>query len=205
MQYGFMPRLMWAAFAPGFKAALPMITDDDAERTMRAAKARYQSILAKVNEFDRDDRFLVNILSGAMLAAVYIGLSQKPDVDTLGQYYEKAMDTAVMRRFLAHKKYYTVKAQAKLKQSAERSRTRTPNPYSWVYDYTPGPDINSYTATFYTCGLCHLLKSLGVEEITPAMCRYDYVMAEKSNTVFTREYTLASGGPYCDCHYKKRK
>ena len=74
MQYGFMPRLMWSAFAPGFKAALPMITPDDAERTMRAAKARYQSILAKVNEFDRDDRFLVNILSGAMLAAVYIGL-----------------------------------------------------------------------------------------------------------------------------------
>lgn len=55
-------------------------------------------------------------------------------------------------------------AQAKLKQSAERSRTRTPNPYSRVFDYTPGPDTNSYTATFYTCGLCHLLKSLGIEE-----------------------------------------
>ena len=40
--------------------------------------------------------------------------------------------------------------QANLKQSAERSRTRTPNPYSWVFDYTPGSDINSYTATFYT-------------------------------------------------------
>ena len=85
---------------------------------MRAAKARYQSILANVNEFDRDDRFLVNILSGAMLAAVYIGLSKKPDVDTLGQYYEKAMDTALMRCFLAHKNHYTANAQAKLKQSA---------------------------------------------------------------------------------------
>lgn len=130
----------------------------------RCGKARYRSILANVNEFDRDDRFLVNILSGAMLAAVYIGLSKKPDVDTLGQYYEKAMDTALMRRFLAHKNHYTANAQAKLKQSAERSRTRTPNPYSWVFDYTPGPDINSYTATFYTCGLCHLLKSLGIAE-----------------------------------------
>ena len=40
----------------------------------RCGKARYRSILANVNEFDRDDRFLVNILSGAMLAAVYIGL-----------------------------------------------------------------------------------------------------------------------------------
>lgn len=81
----------------------------------RCGKARYQSILANVNEFDRDDRFLVNILSGAMLVAVYIGLSKKPDVDTLGQYYEKAMDTALMRRFLAHKNHYTANAQAKLK------------------------------------------------------------------------------------------
>ena len=40
----------------------------------RGGKARYQSTLANVNEVDRDDRFLVNILSGAMLAAVYIGL-----------------------------------------------------------------------------------------------------------------------------------
>lgn len=47
----------------------------------RCGKARYQSILANVNEFDRDDRFLVNILSGAMLAAVYIGLSKKPDAE----------------------------------------------------------------------------------------------------------------------------
>lgn len=81
----------------------------------RCGKARYRGILANVNEFDRDDRFLVNILSGAMLAAVYIGLSKKPDVDTLGQYYEKAMDTALMRRFLAHKNHYTANAQAKLK------------------------------------------------------------------------------------------
>lgn len=34
MQYGFMPRLMWAAFAPGFKAALPMITDFTREYTL---------------------------------------------------------------------------------------------------------------------------------------------------------------------------
>lgn len=64
-----------------------------------------------------------------------------------------------MRRYIL-----AFNAQAKLKQSAERSRTRTPNPYSWVFDYTPGSDINSYTATFYTCGLCHLLKSLGIAE-----------------------------------------
>ena len=34
---------------------------------------------------------------------------------------------------------------------------------------------------------------------------YEYTMAEAGGTAdFVREYTLASGGPYCDCGYKKK-
>ena len=33
----------------------------------------------------------------------------------------------------------------------------------------------------------------------------DYVMSEMGGaSTFVREYTLASGGPYCDCGYKKK-
>ena len=34
----------------------------------------------------------------------------------------------------------------------------------------------------------------------------DYTMSEAGGvTNFVRQYTLASGGPYCDCGYKKKK
>ena len=37
-----------------------------------------------------------------------------------------------------------------------------------------------------------------------AVCRLDYTMSEAGGvTDFVRQYTLASGGPYCDCGYKK--
>ena len=40
---------------------------------------------------------------------------------------------------------------------------------------------------------------------TPALCRLDYTMSEAGGvTDFVRQYTLASGGPYCDCGYKRR-
>ena len=43
-------------------------------------------------------------------------------------------------------------------------------------------------------------------DFVPAMCRLDYTMAEAGGTSdFVREYTLASGGPYCDCGYKKKR
>ena len=39
----------------------------------------------------------------------------------------------------------------------------------------------------------------------PALCRLDYTMSEAGGvTDFVRQYTLASGDPYCDCGYKKK-
>ena len=47
----------------------------------------------------------------------------------------------------------------------------------------------------------------GVQFLCPrgkALCRLDYTMSEAGGvTDFVRQYTLASGGPYCDCGYKK--
>ena len=39
----------------------------------------------------------------------------------------------------------------------------------------------------------------------PALCRLDCTMSEAGGvTDFVRQYTLASGDPYCDCGYKKK-
>lgn len=70
------------------------------------------------------------------------------------------------------------------------------------YGYEDG---SGYEARFTTCGICTLMNELGLTKLIPAMCRLDYTMSEAdcvSN--FAREYTIASGGPYCDCGYTKR-
>ena len=42
-------------------------------------------------------------------------------------------------------------------------------------------------------------------DLTPALCHLDYTMSEAGGTAdFRRQYTLASGGLYCDCGYKKK-
>ncbi len=52
-------------------------------------------------------------------------------------------------------------------------------------------------------GMCVLMKELGL--LAPALCRLGYTMSEAGGvTNFVRQYTLASGGPYCDCGYKKK-
>ena len=79
------------------------------------------------------------------------------------------------------------------------------NPYSWNMDYLPYDDDSGYEARFYTCGICALMKEYGFYDLVPAMCHLDYTMSELGGASdFVREYTLASGGSYCDCGYKKK-
>ena len=73
-------------------------------------------------------------------------------------------------------------------------------------DFYEYPDGSGYEARFSSCGICTLMQELGLQDLTPALCHLDYTMAEaRGSATFVREYTLASGGPYCDCGYKKRQ
>ena len=91
-----------------------------------------------------------------------------------------------------------MKATAALK-AADR------NPYSWNMGFYEYPDDSGYEGRFTKCGICVLMKKLGLYDLTPALCRLDYTMSESGGvTDFVRQYTLASGGPYCDCGYKKK-
>jgi len=76
---------------------------------------------------------------------------------------------------------------------------------AWPHRNRSCADGSGYEARFTRCGICTLMKELGLYDLVPAMCHLDYTMAEAGGVCdFIREYTLASGGPYCDCGYKKK-
>lgn len=204
MKYGFLPRVMWGTLYCSFKNHLYIITVDDPKIVMNKAKVLYKTILRDIPKFDKNDPFIGNILNAAMLAAVYMSLKEKPKLDNITTYYHKSMnENMVMKYFLKKQNKYSDRAQAKLAQQAKASQTKT-NPYTWKFRYEAGPNIDSFSAYFDTCGIWYLFKKLGISEITPAMCTYDYDMARLGGSVFTRQYTLAEGGDFCDCHYEKK-
>jgi len=140
-----------------------------------------------------------------MLAAVYLSLKEKPGIDEMTTYYHRTMtENAAMNAFLKSQNMCSKKAQAKLAHEAKACQTR-PNPYTWTFRYEPGISINSFTTYFDTCVICCLFRKLGISEVIPAMCTYDYDMADFSGCLFTRQYTLAKGGPFCDCHYERKQ
>lgn len=79
------------------------------------------------------------------------------------------------------------------------------NPYSWNMEFYLYDNNKVYEARFTKCGIYNLLKDLDLFEFAPAICKLDYTVADVSGvSVFKREYTIATGGLFCDCGcYKK--
>ncbi len=209
MNYAGMPQGMWLLYKNSFKNNLVSVLcfdTDKADEITGKAKPLYRHIIAKLPEFEKADRFKMNAVNCALFIAFLKNMNPKPSIEKLTEYYSKAMMTAPTRAFcrLGGKSKFSkkdidgMKATAALK-AADR------NPYSWNMDYIPYADGSGYEARFFKCGICTMMKEYGLYEYTPAMCHLDYDMTDAGGaSEFVREYTLASGGPYCDCGYKKR-
>ena len=202
MKYGFIQKVMWSGYKGTFEKHLSeTLKESNPKAVMKTAHEKYKEILAGVPEFDKGDRFVKNIVSCALLSAILLSVENKYSVEEVRAYYRNAMcENFLTKAASKSSKTYTAAGREKLKKQAKQSESNT-NPYSWKFSVEDGETINQYTAYFYTCGICHLMNELGLGEYIPAMCTLDYDMAALNNTEFTREYTLAGGGKYCDCHY----
>lgn len=209
MKYFGMPAAMWTLFLRSFRENLSAVFGYDkkvADTITRSVKMRYKELIAELPEFEKADRFKMNIVGCAQLCAFVLSMPDRPCVEQLTEYYARSMMTKTMKAFcrMSAKQKFTEKDIAAMKATA-KLKAADRNPYSWSMDFFEYPDNSGYEARFYKCGICTLMKKVGLYDLTPAMCRLDYTMSEAGGkTDFVREYTLASGGPYCDCGYKRK-
>ena len=197
-------------FAPSFRKQLTAVfgCGTDAAKTItKQAKSKYQEIIAGLPEFEKGDRFKMNLVNCAMVGAFVLSMPERPDVEHLTVYYANAMMTKPMKWFCRRsgKSKFTEKDIAGMKATAAL-KAADRNPYSWNMEFYEYPDGSGYEGRFTKCGICVLMKQLGLYDLTPALCHLDYTMSQAGGvTDFVRQYTLASGGPYCDCGYQKKK
>ena len=209
MQYKGSVKLMWVVFASSFKKQLRVVfnmNEKDAKELMGKAKEKYKEIIGEIPEFEKGDRFKMNIISCAMLCSIVLNMKERPTVHDLTKYYADSMMTPLMKLVCKKKgRLKFTKKDIEGMQATAKLRAADRNPYSWNMDFLPYSDGSGYESRFYKCGICVLMKKYGLFDLTEAMCKLDYTTNEASGTSeFERKYTLASGGPYCDCGYKKK-
>ncbi len=210
MKYAGMPWGMWALFGNSFRRNLTSVfgySEEEARSITADAGKKYKEIIGKLPEFEKGDRFRMNIVSCAMLSSFFLSVPVRPGVDDAAEYYRDSMMIPAMKWFCRRsgKNKFSEKDLRAMKATAEFNAADR-NPYSWNMEFLPYPDGTGYEARFSKCGICTLMRELGLFDLVPAMCRLDYTMSEAGGAdEFVREYTLASGGPYCDCGYRRKK
>lgn len=120
---------MWALFAPSFRRNLTRFfgLDEAAAKTVtREAKEKYRKIIGELPEFEKADRFKMNIVNCAMLGAFILSMPKRPDVETLTGYYEAAMMTPAIRWFCrkSGKNKFTEKDVQGMKQTEQLKASR---------------------------------------------------------------------------------
>ena len=210
MKYIGMPMGMWALFSGSFQKQLTVIFGYEihtAKMITKKAKPKYKEIIRDLPEFEKADRFKMNIVNAAMIGAFILSMPNRPDVEKLTVYYANSMMTKPMLWFCRQsgKSKFTQKDIVGMKKTATL-KAADRNPYSWNMEFYEYPDGSGYEGRFTKCGICVLMKKLGLYDLTPALCHLDYTMSEAGGASdFVRQYTLDSGGPYCDCGYQKRR
>ena len=203
-----MPLGMWFLFKKSFQDHLVSVlgfSAEEATAVAAAAKPKYREIIGKLPEFEKADRFKMNIVNCALFSAFILSMKNRPSVEKAAEFYAKAMMNKPMRWFcrMSGKNKFSEKDIRGMQKTASL-KAADRNPYSWNMEFLPYADGSGYEARFSRCGICTLMKELGLFDLVPAMCRLDYTMSEAGGASdFVRKYTLASGGPYCDCGYKK--
>lgn len=102
MKYKGMPFGLWALLAGSFRKQLTAVFgygEDEAKAITKKAKPKYREIIADLPEFEKADRFKMNIVNCAMLGAFILSMPERPDTERLTVYYVNSMMTKPMKWF----------------------------------------------------------------------------------------------------------
>jgi len=102
VKYIGMPMGMWVLFGKSFEQNLCTdfgLNSETAKAVRKRAKSRYKEIIAGAPEFEKADRFKMNLVNCALLCAFVLNMPERPDVGRLTEYYADSMMTSPMKWF----------------------------------------------------------------------------------------------------------
>jgi L-2-amino-thiazoline-4-carboxylic acid hydrolase len=99
--------------------------------------------------------------------------------------------------------YFSPWSQARLRQSAAYSQLKK-HSQDWVFTYVKGDGLAfDVGVDISECAILKFYRAQGAEELVPHLCKLDNAMGKYLGLGFTRQGTLAEGGPVCDCRWKR--
>ena len=128
MKYTGMPMGMWLIFNKSFQKNLTEVLKFDTKESRiitAAAKKKYKELIDKLPEFEKKDRFKMNIVSCAMMSAFLLSMPELLEVEAATEYYKQSMMTGFMQWFCrtgGKKKIFRIRYRSKERDCKIQSR-----------------------------------------------------------------------------------
>ncbi len=207
MEVTLMGRLTPAVFGRIVKTQLAdTYTKTELRQILSAAKKEYKAILARIPPMGGTQNMMIgNMYQGAYALALYRQIRGKVSLEQYQQYILDGMRGSAMVKKRASKvDMFSDATRKRFADGADWAKqNRETYPWTWQFTVSGGNDDSDFYVTFTNCGLCHLLKTEGLPELTPLLCETDYVTVEMAGARLTRTKTLAEGAECCDFVYQR--
>lgn len=211
MEYDIYARSMWIFFKNSFKKAIDKYCKTDynfdGKEIIEKAKPIYIQMLKRTTAIGgmKQNPMTMNILSAIQFASIYLALDKKVSVKVMEKIYDFAMTNAYVSKKFRKKleKCFTNDWQHNRSNMALKSQI-SGYEFDWKWDFIYGKTKNEYGLKFYKCGICKLYEKEGIKELVPAMCAFDFTMAEYMGAELTRTKTISNGDGVCDFWYKRK-
>ena len=208
---------MWTLFHGSFERQLTEkfgLSAQKAKTVTAGAKPKYKEIITDLPEFEKEDRFKMNIVNCAMLGAYILNMPKRPDVETLTAYYVVCRDVTSLDEIEAMEGELFLPSFRKLSRiklinvnnpiikrllhkafcNAKKQCDKWGDYKMYVAPYDKNKPIYY---EFTQCPAAEFAKAHGLEEVMPALCNPDYTGMELIHAKLVRT-TACANGDRCD-------
>ena len=173
-------------------------------------KEEFKTLIPGIPFVGGDDNSMTeDIEKAAMVLALYrVGEQYGMTAEDVGNTVYSAMEQEYKKYpkwllRLGGRKYFTDSYIRELKDQAALSQERR---YSgdWVIEYVPeAENTYDYGYNITECAIVKYFNEQNASELTPYLCRLDYLNSGYLDEGLVRSGTLAEGGKYCEFRYKR--
>lgn len=189
----------------------PMLSERFDETTadslIEAAIVEYEQLLPEIPYIGGKENPLTDTLvQMASMLALYRALKEHMPVEEIGELSYQMAVAWIERypRFLRHLigRYYMSGTMQRRKQKQAALSLEERYPEDFVFEVVPGDGERfDWGINYLSCAIVKFFEAQGASELTPYMCRIDFLMFPALGITLKRQGTRAQGCSHCDFRF----
>ncbi|BDR85009.1 L-2-amino-thiazoline-4-carboxylic acid hydrolase [Clostridium tetani] len=168
---------------------------------LKKTKKEYKALILRAPHIGgKENKLANNIYMGGVFIACYKAANKKITPEEMGEIISEGLNNSKIIKLACKNKSQTSNKYKKWIKDVSKWSQENANKYptNWIMrEDKEKHKIGTYFE-FTRCALCELCKMEGCPEVTPQLCKTDFITANFGESKLIRTSILADGASCCD-------